>query len=108
VQHVEVLALVFMNALDLDVVECSRIDDHASAFADAAGQHLLADPFHPAPAVLECRIVGMRLELLEPRRIGHPTIAYDLVQQPRKLRIAQQHEAAQGNAVGHVVETFRP
>ena len=53
-------------------------------------------------------IVGMRFEPLEPREVVDPAFAQRRIQQPRKPRIAQHHEAPRRDAIGHVVKALRP
>ena len=61
-QHVQMLALVFMDALGLHVVQAVRIDVDAAEFLDGDRQGFLALALDVAPARLEVGIIGMRLQ----------------------------------------------
>jgi hypothetical protein len=62
VQHVEVLAFVFVDAFGLDVEQAVRVDGDALGVGDVVGQVGLASPFYRLPAVLEGGVVGESLQ----------------------------------------------
>ena len=108
-QHVQVLALVLVDALDLDVEERRRVDRDAGALADAARERLLVGALDRAPSVLEGGVVGERLERAKPRQIGHPALADAVSSRSRaRARVAEDQEAARRDAVGDVVEALGP
>ena len=73
VQHVQVLALVLVDALHLDVEERRGVDDDAGALADALRERFLVQPLDAAPFLLKRGVVGARFERLEPRQIRRPS-----------------------------------
>ena len=67
---VEVLPLVFVDALHLHVEERLRRDGDAGAFGDERGEPSLVRELHLAPLLLKLRVVGERFELAEPVEIA--------------------------------------
>ena len=65
VQDVQVLALVFVEALDLDVEQRFGIDPDAGLFLDEAGQIPLVFQFDLSPALLKFGIVGQGSSFLQ-------------------------------------------
>ena len=61
-QHVQVLALVLVDALDLDVEQRLRIDHDAGAFANAKRERLLVEPLDRPPSLAKRRVAGVRFE----------------------------------------------
>ena len=108
VQRIQMLALVLVDALDLDVEQRIGIDDDARAFMNPPREPLFVEPLDAAPAFAKRGVAGMRLEGFEAREIGDPALAERLVEQCRERRIAQHEEPARRDAVRDVVEAFRP
>ena len=75
VEHVQVLPLVFVQALDLDVEERLRIHLHAGALLDERGEAALGGELHLAPLLLELRVVRQRLQLAELVEVAQPAVA---------------------------------
>ena len=108
VQDVEVLALVFVQALGLDVEQRIRVDHDAGALRDERREVALGGKFHLPPLLLELRIVRQRFESAELPEVAQPALAEVPADEPGKRRIAHRDEAARGDAVGDVAEFFRP
>ena len=108
VQHIEQLALVLVDALDLDIEHRGRIEHHAGVMLNHIGQALLVGQANSPPALLEGRIVSQRLELRQALQIGLPAVADRLGEQVSQLRVGAGDPATRGHAVGLVVELLRP
>ena len=61
----QVLPLVFVDALYQHVEERIRRDGDARALGDERGEPALVRELHVAPLLLELRVVGERFELAE-------------------------------------------
>ena len=107
-QHVQMLALVLVDALHLDVEQRTGIDHDAGALADVARQPFLVGTLDAAPLLLEGAVPDPGLEGLEPREIRHPALAHRLIEQLRERRVAEHHEAARRHPIGDVAEALRP
>ena len=107
VQDVQGLALVQVDALDLDVEDRVRPHVRIVAVADVAGQDFLAVLFDPRQLFLEGRVVGKGHEVLELRRRPAPAVTDGIVDERRQLRIGFDEPAAMRNAVGLVREAVR-
>ena len=108
VQHVQVLALVFVQPLHLDVEERLRIDADAGSLLDERGQRALVVGLDRLPLALETAVGGQRLEARElVLQVGDPAVADVPGDQRAQLRIAQHHPAPRRHAVGDVDELVR-
>ena len=108
VEHVEVLPLVFVQALDLDVEERLGVHLHAGALLDEGGEAALGRELHRAPLLLELRVVRQRLQFAELVEVAQPAVADAVGDELGEGRIADGHEPARGDAVGDVAELLRP
>ena len=78
------------------------------ALVDDSRQVLLVEVLDALPFALECGIGRQRLELAEfVLEVGNPSVANLLRDQGGEPRIAQQHPAPRGHAVGDVAELLR-
>ena len=75
VQHLQVLALVFVNALYQDVEHRAGIDEDPGALERNAGEIALVRLLDLAPAGPKPGILGERLEGFECRQILDPALA---------------------------------
>ena len=109
VQHIEVLPLVFVDALHLHVEERLGRDGDAGALGDERGETALVRELHVAPLLLELRVVGERLELrgAGSRSCSQPSPMRAVIEL-REAGIAHGDEAPRRDAVGHVAEFLRP
>ncbi len=69
------LALVFVNALHLDVEERVGRDRDAGALRDERGEPVFVRELHLAPLLLELSVVRERLQFAEPGEILQPPVA---------------------------------
>ena len=102
-KQVQVLALVFMQPLDLDIEERGRIDRDAAFIEDDLGQANLVGMFHRHEFVLESGIVGPLLQPAKLVEISRPTVADFRRDQIGQERIGGKEPAAGRNAVGLVL-----
>ncbi len=100
------LALVFVDALDLDVEQRRRVDLDAHALAHRIGQPLLVGPLHGGEFLAENRVVGKPVDLLQGFEIVHEAIADGRADQLRQALVALEQPAALGDAVGLVVDAL--
>ena len=109
VQDVQVLALVFVDALDLHVEDRGRIDDDAGALLDQTGQRGLVGVLDLAPLGAEIRVVDQRLELAQLRTgRGSSSSPMRCVMQCARRGFDEHHPAPRRHAVGLVGELLRP
>ena len=80
-EYVQELALVFVDALDLDVEHRSRVDLHSGLFRDHGGEPLLVGAFHGEETFLESGIVG---------EWGKPGKLLDIVQDALAEHLGQE------------------
>src|SRR5206468_11466627 len=94
VQHVQKLALVFVNALDLHIEEELRVDlDRISALQPS--RHLaLAGVLDRVPSLAKFGVVGVLFEQTKLREVALPSIADRLADQIGELRISLQQPAS--------------
>ena len=107
-QHIQVLALVLVDALDLHIEDGIRVDGHAGALADERGQRALVGALDLAPLGAKVRVLGQRLEPAQLARDLDPAVADGARDELRQARIGQHHPAARRHAVGLVAEFLRP
>ncbi len=108
VQHVQELPLVFVNALDLHVEQRAGIHVQPGLGFQLAGEPDLVGELHGAPFLLERRVVGKCLQLLEFVEVSGPAVADPFRDQFRQAVIAGRQPAPLGYAVGLVVELLGP
>ncbi len=107
-QHVQKLALVFVEALHLGVEQAVGIDGDAAGLADQLRQPLLVAALDLAEAVVEAAIVGELREPLELVEVLFPAFADARGDQVGERRVGLEQPAARRDAVGHVDELVRP
>ena len=108
VQQVQMLALVFVQPLDLHIEDRLRRHLQTSTFgADHRRQILFVGTLDRHEFLLEARIVRPLFELAELLQIAHPARAQPVRDHPRQPRIALQQPPARRDPVGLVVEFAR-
>ena len=108
VQHVEVLALVLVDALDLYVEEALGVDGHPRPLLDLPAQRLLVRELDAAPLGTEGGVLGQRLELPELFEVAEPAVPDRLGHETGEPGVDERHEAAWGDPVGDVADLARP
>ena len=106
-QQVEVLALVFVQALDMHVEERGGIDRHPAVPLDDAGKVDLVGLLDVHEIDLELGVLGELLQGAKLVEITLPAVADLGADQLAEPRIAGQQPAARGNPVGLVVDLSR-
>ena len=102
---VEELALVLVDALNLDVEHGVGGHLDAGGLLDHLGAESLALLLGGAPLGLELLVLGEGGELLEERGVGDPLVGADgLGDDVGELRVAEREPAAGSDAVGLVLE----
>ena len=104
VKHLEVLALVLVDALDEDVEEGVGIDGDRERVVNVGGEAFLVVVLDGAPLRGEVRIFNQRLELAELFEIVNPALSEARGQQASQTRVAKDHPAARRDAIGFVAE----
>ncbi|OPZ81579.1 MAG: hypothetical protein BWY77_00580 [bacterium ADurb.Bin431] len=102
------LALVFVDALGLDIEKGIGGDLDAGNLADAFGEPFFIFELDPTPLLAELSIAGKGFELAQLLQIPDPTAADPAADQPAQPRITQRHPAAGCHPVGHIEKTFGP
>jgi hypothetical protein len=108
VQHVQVLALVLVDALHLHVEQAVGIAGHAGAGLDHAGEIGLVGALRLPPLRAEGRVLGQRLELAQPLELAWPAVPDRLRDERGEARVGEHQEAPRRHAVRDVQELLRP
>ena len=87
-EDVQELALVFVDALDLDVEHRLRRDADALRPLQPVDQPRLVGLLDGAEPVAEARIVGQGREAFQPLEIADPALAHRLGDQAAEPRVA--------------------
>ena len=103
-EQVEMLALVLVEALDLDVKEGGRVHVDPAFALDDAREVDLVRMLHGHEPLLELRISGIRFQPAQLSEITFPTPADLGADECAQARIAGKKPAARSDAVGLVVE----
>ena len=107
VQEIEVLAFVFVEALDLHVEKSGGIDLDPAVPLDNAGQIDLVGLLDVHESDLEIEVLGEGFQGAKLVEIALPAMADFGGDELAEARIAGQEPAARGDAVGLVVELAR-
>ena len=108
VQHVEQLALVFVDALDLHVEQAVGVDLDAGAGVDVRRQPRLVGALDGEELGAERRIGRQRPQLGQLVQSQPPAAADALVEQRCQARVGLRQPAPRRHAVGHVREAVGP
>ena len=107
-QGIEVLALVFVDPLDLDVEQGGGIHQQAVALGHQGAELTLGGQLATAPA-LQHRVVVLPLLQRRPALGLHrPAAAQQRIQQGRQRRVGEGQPTPGGDAVGDVGELLGP
>jgi hypothetical protein len=106
-QQVEQLPLVFVDALDLHVVERVRLDDDARALAQRGCETRLVQKPRAPDMLDEGLVLGRGLELAQPLGLVEHALAQPPDQQLDQRRVGLVEPAPEGNPVGLVDDARR-
>ena len=105
VEHIEQLAFVFVDALDLDIEQGVGIDAQFDFAQDVTCQSLFIGLFGGHPPLAEVGVFGIRNEFLQPFQIADPIRTDDRGDQGGEFGIALGQPASGCDAVGDIAET---
>ena len=109
VHHVQQLALVFVDALDLHVEDGVGIDHDSGLVADGAGQLQLVLALDLLERGAKFRIFGPRLQVAQTAQVGDPLLLVEgVADQVGQPGIGLHQPAPRSHAVGLVIEFLRP
>ena len=107
VQHVEQLALVFVDALHLHVEHRIGVDHDAHVLLDPVGQPQFVFALRVPERPGEGRLRRHRLQRFELHQVAPPALADTLVEQCGKWWVGLRQPATWRHAIGLVVEALR-
>ena len=97
-----------MQALDLDVVNCIRVDLDTLAVLDPCGKVNLIRMLDLSQTSVELRVTGTRV-LRKRIEVGHPAIRTGhFIQKCCQARVALLEPTTRSHAIGLIVEALRP
>src|SRR5690606_9365935 len=103
---VEELALVFVDALDLDVEERVRVEPEPGPLADHRGEPLLVAALDPRELLPETAVIDVGLERAQTLGILHDAVADRLPDEIVETRIALHEPAPRRDAVRLVADAL--
>ena len=106
VDEIEMLALVFVQSLDLHIEERIGADADAAAILNDLGEAHFVAAFDVVEALLEGAVGGEFFEAAELRGVFEPAGADGLGDEGGELRIAHIEPAAEGDAIGEIEEAL--
>ena len=104
---VEELALVLVDALDLDVEDGVGVEPEPHAVAHEMREAVLVQPLHAGEGVLEGGVGGVLLQLAQRVDVVEELRADGVGDEPGQAGVALLQPAARGDAVGLVVDPVR-
>ena len=107
VEQVEVLALVFVEALDLHIEHGGGVNLNAALIKDALGEFFFVRVFNRHEFLAERSVVGRGLKLAQQVEIALPAAADGARDEVGEARVASHEPAARGDAIGLVVDAAR-
>ena len=108
VERVEKLTLVLVQTLDLDVVNCIRVDLDALAVLDPCGKVNLIRMLDLSQTSVELRVTRTRV-LRKRIKVSHPAIrAGHFIQKRCQTGVALLEPTTRSHAIGLIVEALRP
>ena len=105
-EQVEMLALVFVQPLDLHIKDCRRIHIDPAIPCDDAGQINLVGKLHIHELLLKVRVCRVRLQSTEFIQIAFPSASDLGCDQLAQARVAGKQPTPGRNPIGLVVEFF--
>ena len=102
------LALVFVDALDVDVEQRVRVQRLAGELREVFCQAALAKTLDCLPVLAKTGIIRIRLEPVQLLQAGDPASIEVPADQHVESRVDHVQEAPRAHAVGDIVELLRP
>ena len=107
VEQVQLLALVLMQALGLDIEHCIGVHAHLLGVQQPVCQRFLVGLFHGGQLAEHRIVIDKGQQFFQLGGVLAEAGADVLFQRGSQARVAFQQPAAEGDAVGLVVELFR-
>ena len=107
VQQVELLALILVQALGLDIEHGIGVHSHLLGVQQPVGQCFLVGLFHSSQLAEHRLVLGKGQQFFQLGGVLAEAGANVLFQRGGQARVALQQPAAEGDAVGLIVELFR-
>ena len=107
-QHIEQLALVLVDALDLHIKQAVGADGDACGLLDVSGQPGLVGVFDGHDLALKRGVGAVGVEPLELLQVQTPAVAQCAVEQRGQAGISLRQPAPGRHTVGHVGEALGP
>ena len=107
-EHVEVLPLVFVEALDVNVEEARGVDGDAGARRDLSRERFLVLPLDAPPLLAKRGVAGEGFECADQLEVMRPRLANRLRDEFRLPGIDQHDEPARRHAVRHIPDLRGP
>ena len=107
-ERVQKLALVFVQALYLDIENAVGVDSCAIVLCDVLGECGFLRGLYAAEPVKLSGVAGVFLKFFQAGEVGYPAFVAEEVGDLRgKLRVAERYPAARRDTVRLVLEAFR-
>ena len=103
-EEIEVLAFVFVQALDLHVEHGGGVDLDAALVKDALGEFFFVRVLDRHELLAKGSVIGRRFEFAQQVEIALPSAADGAGDEVGESRVAGHEPAARGDAVGLVVD----
>ena len=107
VQQVELLALILVQALGLDIEHCIGVHAHLLGVQQPIGKRFLVGLFHGGQLAEHRLVIGKGQQFFQLGGVLAEAGADVLFQRSSQARVAFQQPAAEGDAVGLVIELLR-
>ena len=98
------LALIFVDALYLDIEQRCGINQNAGSQLDDPGQAPFVVGFYLAPRLLEVGIIGVALTFPKSGKVSEPIATNPFVDKTREFGIAERHETPGRHSIGDIEE----
>ena len=102
--QVEQLALIFVDALDLDVEQRVGVQPYAGQVPQMGGEGHLVGALDQGDPFPKCGISGQRVQVLQSVGVVKEAFPNRIAQQAGEVRVALLQPAARRDAVGLVVD----
>ena len=107
-QHIEQLALVFVDALHLHIEQSFAVDLHTHVFSYPMREAVFVGLLGRPEVGHKGGVAGQRGQPRQLRQVATPAFADARIEQARQRRVGLSQPTAWRDAVGFVVESLRP